>query len=43
MPRKPMEGKRIGELVRQLSLAAVMETIPMSATRHALQETGRES
>jgi len=43
MPRKPMDGGRIGVMASQLSLAAVMETIPMHATRRVLRETGRES
>ena len=43
MPRKPMDGKRIGDLMKQLSLAAVMETIPMATARKALRESGKES
>jgi len=43
MPRKPMAGGRIGELMKELSLAAVMETIPQSAVDQALNKTGTES
>jgi hypothetical protein len=43
MPRKPMAGSRIGEMMRNLSLAAVMETIPQNAVNQALRETGTES
>jgi hypothetical protein len=38
-----MDSKGIGELMRDLSLAAVMETIPMDSARGALEKTGRQS
>lgn len=43
MPRKPMINQEIGPLMKDLSLAAVMEAVPMSATELVLKETGKQS
>lgn len=43
MPRKPMTGVSISELMRDLSLAAVMEIIPQQAVNQALNATGTQS
>jgi hypothetical protein len=38
-----MDSKGIGDLMKDLSLAAVMDVIPMRAAQKALEETGRQS
>jgi hypothetical protein len=43
MPRPAMTGSTLGALVKELSLAAVMEAIPQSAVQQVLQATGTES
>jgi hypothetical protein len=38
-----MDAQRVGDLMKQLSLAAVMEAIPMKLARQTLKETGKGS
>jgi len=43
MPRKPMQAGCAGQLLQDLSLAAIMKYLPRESVKHALAETKTES
>jgi len=43
MPRQAMNANKIGELMRELSLSAIMDAVPMRATIKALKEKDKLS
>jgi hypothetical protein len=43
MPRKPMSGPRLGALLQDLSLGALLRVIPTDLVEEALESTGRQS
>ena len=43
MPRKPMSAPHISEMMKQLSLASIMQVIPQRKVKEALEATGTAS